>query len=185
MINNTDVFIEYMIKKKKDRKDIAIISLIVFGGIIISLVLFALMFALALNGLNMTFSVGLLLVALLWYGAYLLISIRNVEYEYILTNSYFDIDKIMAKRGRKRLLSIDFKEADIVANIEDDAHNSTYKHNNSGIKVLDFTGDKGRGMVYFADVYVDNEKKRILFQPTSQMLESIRRFNPRNVFIYE
>lgn len=185
MMSSMDVFIEYMLKRKKDGKDIAIISVIVAAGVIITIAMIALMFALALTGVSMAFSIGFVLVALMWYGAYLLISMRNIEYEYILTNHYFDVDKIMAKRGRKRLLSIDFNEAEIVANIEDNEHNHAYRNNSGDLKVLDFTGDKERGHIYFADVVADGERKRILFQPTSKMIDAIKKFNPRNVFIYE
>ncbi|UKI37385.1 MAG: DUF6106 family protein [Clostridiales bacterium] len=36
------------------------------------------------------------------YGAYILITHFNVEYEYILTNGDIDIDKIIAKKKEKK-----------------------------------------------------------------------------------
>lgn len=50
---------------------------------------------------------------------------------------------------------------------------------------FDVTGDKSRGNVYFVDYSQDSENYRVLFQPTSKMIESIKRFNPRNVFVME
>ena len=50
---------------------------------------------------------------------------------------------------------------------------------------MDFTGIKCNGRIYFADVMIEGEQKRILFQPTSKMLDSIKRYNPRKVFIKE
>ena len=41
------------------------------------------------------------------------------------------------------------------------------------------------GNVYFVDYSQDSENYRVLFQPTSKMIESIKRFNPRNVFVME
>ena len=52
-------------------------------------------------------------------------------------------------------------------------------------KTFDVTGDKSRGNVYFVDYSQDSENYRVLFQPTSKMIESIKRFNPRNVFVME
>lgn len=49
----------------------------------------------------------IVLDALIFYGAFKLYSMLNVEYEYIITNSTMDIDKIIAKSSRKRMLSFD------------------------------------------------------------------------------
>lgn len=180
-----DVFMEYMIQRKRDTKDKLMIAGIILLAIILTFVLFFVMMVLAANKVNL-FSIGLLFVAGLWWGAVKLIGMRSIEWEYILTNSAFDVDKIVAKRGRKRVLSMDFTEAAIVACIEDNEHNQVYRNRDgSGVKVLDFTGSALLGHVYFIDVQVEGERKLVLFQPTSKMLEAIRKFNPRNVFLYE
>ena len=180
-----DIFMEYLINRKKDAKDIAIISSIVLAAFLITIVaLFAL---LVFSQVPMVGSIGMLLIAGIWWGAYQLVSRRNIEWEYILTNSEFDIDKIMAKKGRKRVLSIDFKEANLVARVDDTAHNYEFSENQTSknIKVMDFTGGKNVGETYFIDIVIDNERKYVLFQPTSKMLDAIRKFNPRNVFVME
>lgn len=180
-----DIFMEYLINRKKDVKDMVIISGLIAAGIVLTFILVLVL--LLFSNVPMVGSLGMLLIAGVWWGAYQLISRRNIEWEYILTNSEFDIDKIMAKKGRKRVLSIDFKEANLVASVEDAAHNYEYIGNQSSnnIKVMDFTGGKNVGATYFIDIAVNSERKFILFQPTSKMLEAIKKFNPRNVFIYE
>ncbi len=45
--------------------------------------------------------------ALIVYGVFKLYSLFNIEYEYIITNSSIDIDKIIAKSSRKRVVSFD------------------------------------------------------------------------------
>ena len=175
-----DIYLEYILKKKKTGGQKAIIAVIIFAAIIVSVALLLLIFATAtaLSGTqfgSFSFSIGLVLIAFAWYGAYLLMSMQNIEYEYILTNSEIDIDKIMSKKARKRIASFDFKEINICANINDNEHNHDY----------DVTGDKSRGNVYFVDYSQDSENYRVLFQPTSKMIESIKRFNPRNVFVME
>lgn len=187
-----DFYMEYMLKKKKDGRDIAIIAASVILAILLSIVMFVVISATAyaLMGTQISsfaFSIGLVLIAFIWYGVYLVISSRNIEYEYILTNSEVDMDRIMSRKGRKRIASFDFKDAEIVANIEDNEHNFKYKNPENGIKVIDITGDKERGNVYFVDYFCGekNEKRRVLFQPTTKMIEAIKKVNPRNVFIYE
>ena len=180
-----DIFIEYMIKKHRDVKDNLIVAGTIVLALVLTIVLFLLIMILMSSGVNIASSIGLLLIAGVWYGAYILMNSRNIEYEYILTNNYFDVDKIMAKKGRKRILSIDFSEASTVANIKDNDHNHAYRNNNGAVKIMDLTGNKMVGDVYFIDTQVGGERKLILFQPTSKMLDSIRKSNPRNVFIYE
>ncbi len=180
-----DVFMEYLLSRKKDSKDIIIMAAIIAAGILLSLivVLLILMFV-NVPGVS---SIGLLLIAGVWYGAVILMRRRNIEWEYILTNSYFDIDKIMAKSSRKRVLSIDFKDAALVAAVDDDAHNYEFKGNQTSknVKIMDFTGGKNVGETYFIDIRVNGERRFVIFQPTSKMIEAIKNFNPRNVFIKE
>ncbi len=174
----SDVFIEHLIKRKKDKKDYLIIVLLIILSFILSFGFFFVgaMFIPDFMG------VWSLLFAAIWYFAYIFISSRNVEFEYALTNSEFDIDKITAKRKRTNLVSLDIKKAEIVANINDTDHNRILKHKSS--KVLDYTSNTDdKSNVYFIIVMIEGEKQIILFEPTSKMLENIYKFNPRNVFI--
>lgn len=190
-----DIFMEYLIKRHKDTKDYILTALIIMGAVVLSVVLLIAMFVLSLSMSSagqeagqfssIVTSLGMLLVAGLWWGTVKLINYRSIEFEYILTNSELDVDKIIAKKGRKRVVSIDFKDIEIMANINDNEHNSEYKNKTENVKVYDVTGNKANGNVYFVDTTIEGENARVLFQPTSKILESVRKFNPRNIFIYE
>lgn len=182
-----DVYMEYMVKPPKSGRQKAVTALVIAAGIILSLVMVLIIYAaaFALMGTqfgSFAFSIGLVLIALMWYGVYLIIGMQNYEYEYLLTNSEIDIDKIMSKKGRKRVISFDFREVSICANVDDEEHNSAYK-NNTADKTLSLIGDAARGNVYFADFTKDGERLRVLFQPTSKMIGEIKKFNPRNIFV--
>lgn len=184
-----DIYLEYMIKRKKSGGQKAIIALIIASGVILTAVLLMLTYvcALFLMGTqfgSFAFSIGLVLIALMWYGAFLLIGMGNVEYEYILTNSELDIDKIMSKRGRKHIVSFDFKEISVCANINDSNHNSNYK-NVTPAKIYDATGDKTADNIYFVDFNGEGGITRVIFQPTFKMINSAKKFNPRNIFVME
>jgi len=185
-----DVYLEYLIKHKKDTKaKIATVAIYVGAGIL-TIFMLMLIFAFAIAGAGtgiseIAFSVGLVLIAFMWYFAFFFAQKFNIEYEYIMTNASMDIDKIMSKSQRKRVITFEFTDVEICANIKDEAHNDAYKRGSGERKVLDLTGDISNGGVYFVDFTNEGERTRVLFQPTSKMMEAARRFNPRNVFVYE
>lgn len=94
-----DTFFEQIIKVKKTSKQ----TLAVVGVIILAL---AVCFASWLFVVPILGPIGLLLIFGACWGAYKLISLTSIEYEYIFTNGDLDIDKITAKSARKRVVSI-------------------------------------------------------------------------------
>lgn len=188
-----DIFLENLVPRKKDAKDKAIIVLVVLAGVVLTVVLLMLMFGLSMaamssdqmrNMSSMTFSIGLLLVAAVWYGVYRIINSRNVEYEYIVTNSELDIDKVMSKRGRKHLITIDVKNASCMGRIDDDSCNSVYKNPPEGVKILDYSANSKTSFTYFIDCRVDETRKIVLCQLTNKMAEGLWRYNPKCIKRY-
>ncbi len=188
-----DIFLENLVPRKKDTKDKLIIGLTVFGGVIVTLLLFACMLGLSLAAVtseqlqkisSMTFSIGLLLVAFAWYGVYLIINTRNVEYEYIVTNNELDIDKVMSKKGRKHLITIDMGNVSSMGRIDDDSCNGVYKNPPEGVKVLDYSANSKTSFTYFIDCTVEESRRIVLCQLTNKMAEGLWRYNPRNIKRY-
>lgn len=187
-----DVFMEHLVAKRKDTKDKLIISAIIFASVVLSIAMFAFMLGLAFSFAsanrpdmnNIIFSIGLLLVALVWYGAYLLISTRSIEYEYIVTNNEIDIDKVMSKKGRKRLITIDVREVTCLARIDDENNNDVYKNPPAGVKVINYSAMSKNGYTYFADGLFDGERKIVLFEPTNKMIDELWKFNPKAIHRY-
>lgn len=91
-----DVFIEQIVSIKKTAKTYMTYFAIVFLALIILLTtyLFLTIFFIPI-------------FALVVFGAYKLCVRLNIEYEYIVTNTTMDIDKIIAKSSRKRVISFD------------------------------------------------------------------------------
>ncbi len=94
-----DTFFEQIIAVKKNGKALAAIIGIWLAAFLVCFILIMLMSILG------TFS--LLLAAGALFGAYKLSTRFNVEYEYIVTNGTMDIDKIINKSSRKRILSFE------------------------------------------------------------------------------
>lgn len=101
-----DTFFEQLIRIKLNGKAKLIISLIIIVDVLI--ILGVSYFALAFGMLELI----ILILAAAIYGGYKLISMLVVEYEYIYTNGDLDVDKIVAKSSRKRMVSIKCSEVE-------------------------------------------------------------------------
>ncbi len=98
-----DTFFEQIVSIKKSGKKIAafiaiwVLALLLCGVIFLMSGIFG--------------SLVFLLMAGTLYGAYKLSGLLNVEYEYIITNGILDVDKIINKQSRQRILSFDISTA--------------------------------------------------------------------------
>jgi len=166
-----DLFIEYLISRKKTFKDALIIFATIIGVVIIG-------FGVLLIPLG---SFSLLLAVGVGYAGYFIITSRNIEYEYASTNGKLDVDKIIAQRKRKRILSIHCKEFEIVAPLHEEKYKREF--NNVNItKTIDASSTMQSEHAYFAVFTLNGEKCRLIFEPTQKMLDAFKVFIPRNVF---
>ena len=100
-----DTFMEKIVAKKQTPKD-----MLTKAGIIIAIpVVYILIMNIPVISQFLS-GLWLFLIAALIYGGYHLIRSRNIEYEYIVTNGDLDIDKIIARRKRKRIFSANCKD---------------------------------------------------------------------------
>lgn len=159
-----DVFLEQIVKKGTSTLDTLKKVGIALAAFLLSAAVF--LFGSAFVGL----ALPLLAAFGLFYGAYYLISGMSCEYEYIITNGELDVDKIIAQRKRKRLLTIsisafeDFgkidgapdvdKSATVISAIEPDTSTCCY---------ADF-------------MHPAHGKVRLLFSPNQRMIEGMMPF---------
>ena len=169
-----DIFCEYIVKHKKTIKDYLIFVLTDIVAFILSIIV--LMFY------NYTMGFGLLIIAAIWYGAYIIMRNRFVEYEYALTSNELDIDKKKKKKRRKHIMTVDFKNITLCAPADDITFCSEFNNTQAINKTYDFTGTS-RYEIYFADFQGIDGNTRILFNPTDKMKESLQLINPRAVHI--
>ena len=92
-----DSFSEQLISRRKTAADLIILFAITLGSVLSVYVAIRFMFSLAIS--------FLLIVGIGWLAWYAITSM-NVEYEYAVTNGDVDIDQIVGKRKRKRLVSV-------------------------------------------------------------------------------
>lgn len=183
-----DVYIEELVKKKKGKTEHIKTALLIFGGLVLTTVivlgmmilsiLFQSMIIQMISSLFPVFLLGL------WYLIYRLYNGLSIEYEYTLINSSFDVDKIMSKKTRKRVVSIDIKEVSLVACVDDSENNYAYKNPKNGVNIINCSAMDDIRDTYFIECTISSQKSLVLIQPTSKMLEACFKFNPKAVKIY-
>lgn len=90
-----DTFFEQIVRKKKTVGELAIMVGVALAALVLCVAAF-----LFLGGLSAILICGIL------YGAWYLITMQNKEFEYCVTNGDIDVDLIVAKRKRKRIVSV-------------------------------------------------------------------------------
>ncbi len=123
--------------------------------------------------LSWLFPINVALGILVCYGGFYIMSGLGVEYEYLVTNKDLDIDKIMGKRKRKRLISIDISTIEKFGKLEnaEDVPDGT---------TLVLAGSNAGEDDYFADFkHSSLGNVRLVFTPNEKILNSINASLPR------
>lgn len=103
---------------------------------------------------------------------YLLVQGRYVEYEYTFTNGELDIDKIIAQKKRKELLTVE------VRNFSDFGKYSDDMEETEDMTVV-YATDNIISNEYYADFeHKEYGRTRLIFVPDERMLENIKKFLP-------
>ena len=100
-----DTYSEQLVVRASTGADKAKKILISIGAILLATVLMWLSIVFAF------YSLILLVFGVLGLGVYL-VSNMDVEYEYIITNNEMDVDKIIGRRKRKRMITLDLASAE-------------------------------------------------------------------------
>lgn len=167
-----DIFIEYMVKKKKQAKDYLLTLLIAFAAALLMFVAFF-----GLLGVAPQFaSIILLLVVGIGYGAYWLITSFNIEFEYSLVNDEIDVDKIINVKRRKRLTTVKIRGLEAFGKKSDGTMGNYLK--DSSLERIYACRDINESDVYYA-VYSEKDKRKIIFfNPSEKMVDAIKKLNP-------
>ena len=129
-----------------------------------------------------------MLIGMLWslplaviFGAvaYLLKIFNHVEYEYLYIDKELQIDRILAKNSRKRMETLDLKELEVLAPVRS---HELDRYRNRNIKAKDYSSGAEENNALKYMLVVNN--KQIIFEPTEDMVKTIKMFAPRKVFTY-
>ena len=169
-----DSFVEQIVKKTPNSKDTAKKVFIVVAMCLLSALLaFVMMFIPAFAGISFLLLFGVM------YGGYYLITGCDVEYEYIVTNGEIDIDKIIAKRKRSRLIT------GKVSSFEAFGKYENAPDIDSNVTIVNAVGTSLSGNeteMWYADfTHASAGKVRLIISAEDKVIEAIRPFLPRQL----
>lgn len=162
-----DNFCEQLVQKRKSSMDIIKTVTLMLGLIIASALCMFLSF---FKGLSFMVVIAVALIAL---GIWLIMGM-NIEYEYIVTNNEMDIDKIIGRRRRKRMITVDLsksKDFGVYPN-EQDVDADTTVHATTGLET---------DAHYLVVDHESYGKVKVIFNPNEKLREAIARELPKSL----
>lgn len=162
-----DIYVEYLVRRKTTPAVTTKKILLAAGGI--WALFLAFLYGPLLGGLALfAFLAGIALAVVAWR----LIQAQQVEYEYTLTNGEIDVDKIIARRSRKRIYTFHCRD------VEQLAPYGGEKIPGKVISACTFPGDQG---VWRCTVKGRGPGAVLLFNPNDPLLDAMKRFLPGQV----
>ena len=163
-----DVYCEHFVKRKAN----AFNKILYYAGFVFS-VLLGILAALISIG---TFAVPFILFVIVTYYEYIQI---YTEFDYGYTNGVFEIDKVTGKKRRKALISVDMKDVVVIARSKSDP---VSQYVGRYMKTYDCTSHED--VPYYCMIVRRNGiEEKVLFEPTEEMLQEMKRMNSSIVHI--
>lgn len=168
-----DNFAEQLVKKNETASEKTKRTLITVLGIAGTLIFVAL--GILTIGNPLLSLLAFLLAVAAGYGTFTVVQSSYVEYEYAFTNGELDIDKIIAKKKRKSLISIEVNKFKAFGRYSEDID----EPDNMTVVI---SSDNIASHEYYADFqHEDYGLTRLVFAPDERMLDNIKKFLPANV----
>ncbi|MCL2020216.1 MAG: hypothetical protein FWG70_10740 [Oscillospiraceae bacterium] len=161
-----DSFMEQIVVKKTETRDIIKRFAFFILGMLLCL------FFVTLLRIFPAFSMIFLFMSagVIWL-TWVLFQSTFVEYEYILTNNELDIDKIIARKKRKRLITIRIDKAEAWGEYSEDKA--------GGVQVTVQAHDCGyKNLWYIVTNHEKHGKVRLFFSPSRALLEAMNKGVP-------
>ena len=162
-----ETYYEIMVSKKK--------STVLKIAQIVSVILTAFFVLIMFMGVG----IGIVLAIICGVAAYVLSMFSQVEYEYLYVDKELQIDRILARSKRKRMETLDLNEFEILAPVRS---HELDRYRNGNYKKADYSsGDEANAQNKYMLIMKD---KQIIFEPTEELVKTVRMFAPRKVFTY-
>jgi hypothetical protein len=153
------VFKEQIVKRKPTFKDSIIRVLLVVAVTLI----FFITLVTPLGGFAFIITVAA------GFGAYLLMSFLNVEYEYAFTDGELDIDVIYNRSRRKRVFTGMVKEFEIMAHVEDKNRMGDF---NNAQETRDYSSGVVTENTYAFLTMNKGKRTKVIIEPNEVMLKA-------------
>ncbi len=161
---NDDIFVEEMVVRRKTVLNLLCSVAMVVAAVVLCLAIW----------LVVPFYSSVLMVLVL-FAAYLGIKFQYAEFEYSFTNGDLDIDKIMAKRKRTRLLELNCKQIQVMAPYSAEYESETTAYQVT--QVLDTSSSKrAAGRWFMIYERPDGSYGFLVFQPSKRLRQAMGKY---------
>ncbi|MDE6036399.1 MAG: hypothetical protein K2G36_10905 [Ruminococcus sp.] len=168
-----DNFAEQLVKKNLTASEKTRHTVKVVAGVIGTLIL--LIVGILFLGNPVPSLIGFLLAVGAGYGTFVTMQSSYIEYEYAFTNGELDVDKIIAKKKRKAMISTDVREFTAFGKYSEDIEED------ENMTVI-ISSDNIASHEYYADFkHADYGFTRLIFSPDERILENIQKYLPANL----
>ena len=158
-----DTFVEQIVAKRKGGKEWAII----FGSLLLCVLI--LVFAVPFLFTSFLSILAAALIVGLGYGEWWLITSQNVEYEYSVTNGDIDVDQIIARRKRKRIVSVVGNKLEVL----EPYNAASYASRPFDRKVVAAPSEQEEGLWCFTYRSKKSGHTLVVFQPERRVLDAL------------
>lgn len=168
-----DFFNEWIVKRRKTAQDymsVAItvmVTCMVLYGIMLQFMAYKFVYFIPVE------------IAVVLFIAYKIIVSMNVEYEYSVTNGDIDVDRVISKKRRKRMVSVKLRNVEYFAPFE--GEHIRVAEDTSIRRIIDASSSLDAPRLHFVIYYNNSEKTLLLFEPTDEMIENFSHYVPRSL----
>ena len=170
---------EVVVKRNRTMQSVAL----VLANII--MVVSALIGVMYLQVVFMAFNVVVLIITVFFLGiAVLLFLFRDrlkTEYEYTFTNGDLDFAQVYNNQKRKSLGTMRVKNVESFGAVDSEQFRKLI--NMPGIKRRNWFLNRDANLYFFYYQKENSEKHMIIFEPSEEMVEMIRKYLPRGVYL--
>ena len=169
-----DIFVERMVKRKVQGLDFLIIAGILLAALLISVLGIIIGTLIMFNPM-----ISLLILAACVFGAYKLIGLRLLEYEYSITNGFIAVDKIMNRSTRKRMTAFESDTCEDIGLYKEAEERLKQRSFDARVFATEFS-DR-RDAWYMIVQSSKTGKTLVVFNPDEDFLDAVKRFIPRQL----
>jgi len=165
-----DVFKEQLVTRKKTPKDTLKKIGLIAAGVLVALI--SLLPFIAQYGLSFIVIVIVIWVEIIFLKRF------NVEFEYSLTNTDLDIDKIFNRYKRKHAFTLDVRSIIVMLPLK---HPSFKSEVGNITKIYDFSEGTVSDTTYAAVFERDGQRNQLIFDPNEVLFNAIKMYIPKKV----
>ena len=174
MFESNDTFVEDAVKVRETPADVAKRTGLIAATIIFLCATFALTGTLKMIATILLIAIGILTI--------IVVTNKNIEYEYDYTNGSLEIAKIIDNAKRKTILNIEPSEVKLVAAV---GTNDALRYDHLKLKTYDCSSREPEAKNYILVGHSEAKGNdfKVIFTPSDKLLNAISKYNKNELYM--